>query len=195
MTQRTRTTLEHSRTTEIRASTYSRSISTRGSFLASRARGTWGTNFTRTSCGTSLTTGTFASFFANRTRRARGSSISLNGHKRDCQSPGFQSIIVTCPAKPTVLTMLAPHPSPNPQILTEGPGGPTRPAAPGKPVAPWPERTQRGQKRTGSLPGLISSNLWLWGDSTETWMVLTGGPAEPRAPLGPGAPTLPCKRV
>lgn len=61
--------------------------------------------------------------------------------------------------------MLAPHPSPNPQILTEGPGGPTRPAAPGKPVAPWPERTQRGQKRTGSLPGLISSHLWLWGDS------------------------------
>lgn len=131
-------------------STYSRSISTRRSFLTSRARGTWGTNFTRTSSGTSLTTGTFAPFFANGTGRARGSSISLHGHKRDCQSPSFQSITAACPSQAfcldSVYVCLIPIPIPEPQILTEGPGGPTRPAAPGKPVAPWQERTSGGQK-------------------------------------------------
>lgn len=67
--------------------TYSRSVSTRGSFLTSGARGTRGTDFTGTPSGASLTAGAFAAFFASRARRARGSSISLDGENCDCQSP------------------------------------------------------------------------------------------------------------
>lgn len=66
---------------------YSRSISTRGSFLASGARGTGGTDFTRTSSGAGLTTGAFAAFFASRARGARGSSISLGREKGSCHIP------------------------------------------------------------------------------------------------------------
>lgn len=72
-----------------RAGTHSRSVSTRGSFLASGAGRTRGANFTRTSSGASLTTGAFAAFFANRTRRARGPGISLDWEKRGCQIPVY----------------------------------------------------------------------------------------------------------
>ena len=69
------------------ACTYSRSISTRGSFLTSGARGTGRTDFTSTPSGASLTTGAFAAFFASRARRSRGSSISLDGENWGCENP------------------------------------------------------------------------------------------------------------
>lgn len=68
-------------------STYSRSISTRRSFLTGRARGTRGTDFPGTPSGASLTAGAFAAFFADRAGRARGSSVSLDGEKRGRQVP------------------------------------------------------------------------------------------------------------
>lgn len=93
---------------------------------------------------------------------------------------------------------------PNPQsvgvfttVLTEGPGGPTRPAAPGKPVAPWQRRTERseGEHRHPcprlAWPPLPPAHRSAGAPAEKQSEVLTGGPALPRAPLGPGAPTLP----
>lgn len=177
-----------------RTGTHSRSISTRRAFFTSGARGTRGTDFTGTSSGASLTTGTFATFFASRTRRTRGSSISLDGEKRGCQIP-------LCLER------------------TEASGGPTAWAPTCSPRAD----THRGARRTNSAsstretsstleeeneevvrgrrapspgPAAPTSERGLGTVSAETPReILTGGPALPRAPLGPGAPTLPCRRA
>lgn len=96
---------------------YSRSISTRGSLLASGAGGTGGPDFTGTSGGAGLTTGAFAAFFASRARRARGSSISLGREKRGCQIPvGSGAPRRPAEAHHPPLTW-APHPPPPEQRL------------------------------------------------------------------------------
>ena len=60
--------------------------------------------------------------------------------------------------RPTILlTACVPHPprpvESSPRTLTEGPGGPTRPAAPGKPVAPWRKGQRSDQRENSPSPG------------------------------------------
>lgn len=187
--------------------TYSWPVGTRGSFLASGAGGTGGSDFTGTSSGASLTTGTFAAFFASGAGRARGSSISLGREKRGCQVPvdsGAPRRPQRGPAPSPPLCPLPPPPPANPQsvgvfttVLTEGPGGPTRPAAPGKPVAPWQRKTESSEGEHPhpcprlAWPPLPPAHRSAGAPAEKQSEVLTGGPALPRAPLGPGAPTLP----
>lgn len=64
-------------------------------------------------------------------------------------SSGFWSTTETSDGSTTLLTACGLHPQEHvPPVLTEGPGGPTRPAAPGKPVAPW----QKRMKKSGEEP-------------------------------------------
>lgn len=62
--------------------------------------------------------------------------------------------------------------------LTLGPGGPTRPAAPGKPVAPWKINNKLDNRKGKKCKMTFVSSP-------------TGGPWAPRAPLGPETPVGP----
>ena len=68
---------------------------------------------------------------------------------------------------------------------TEGPGGPTLPEAPGKPVAPYKHNETAEVKNHFHYRTCKSNKCNVDG-------TLTGGPAPPRAPLGPEGPEAPC---
>jgi len=146
--------------------TYDGAVSAGRALLAGGSGGASGAGLARAASGAGFTTGSFATFLPAGAGGAGEADVPLGGGEampsgRDppsCQLKGSQgcpsanwdraatqSPMDGCPAPPSCIPPHQQPPSSTPQppplarpgVLTEGPGGPTLPAAPGKPVAPW----------------------------------------------------------
>lgn len=81
-------------------------------------------------------------------------------------------------------------------ILTGGPGGPTLPADPGKPVGPWRQR-QSFQIETlwGEQKDRTTQNSKIFLRLPNNYLLKrTGAPCVPLPPFSPATPTGPCKQ-
>lgn len=118
--------------------THRRSILSGFSFLPRCSRSSTKSSVSLSSWETGVTTGSLWSIFASRARGASSTRVSLWWEEINVKLAKTEMVILLILAPDLIFFVIY-------QTLTLGPGGPTLPAAPGKPVAPFTEQSKGGK--------------------------------------------------